>query len=86
MKQKAEQQEKNIAEQGMPLIHLIHKLFKHPQYKNVTKGDAKRLKELALQNLEKVEKTLLAFDKELYRMNGEHVHKQKVYIFLLRNC
>ena len=78
MKEKGQQQELSFAEQGMPLIHLIHKLFRNPQYKNVAKSDGKRLKELALQSLEKVEKSLLLFDRELARMNGEQVHKAKV--------
>jgi mRNA-degrading endonuclease RelE of RelBE toxin-antitoxin system len=67
-----------LAEQGMPVISVILKLFKNFQYKNFPKTDSKRLKEFAIQNLEKVEKTLLTFDKELTYMNGEQVHKLKV--------
>ena len=62
----------------MPLILVILKLFRNSQYKNYSKLDSKRLKEFAIQSLEKVEKKLLTFDKGLSLMNGEQVHKLKV--------
>jgi hypothetical protein len=67
----------------MPVISFILKLFKNNQYKNFLKADSKRLKEFAIQNLEKVEKTLLNFDKELTYMNGEQVHKLKVSNYMV---
>lgn len=78
VRQKGERRPKSLAEQGLPVVGLILKLFRVGQGKTLAKTDSKRLKELAVQSLERIEKALLQFDRELGHMNGELVHKAKV--------
>lgn len=78
MREKGQRQLKSLSEQGMPVVLLILKLLRQTGHKNLLKTDSKRLKELAIQSLGRVEKTLLTFDRDLGQMNGELVHKMKV--------